>query len=129
MTGVDPEICGFTPVFVKRGGIGNFFFECVSQRYWHGGNYNEIGNSLNRKTIIIAGIAIMLCILAVCVVLTAGGNRKSGVTELSLGNNRISDISVLRDMTNLTGLDLYINPIEDYSPVEFMEQNGRTLNK
>ena len=49
--------------------------------------------------------------------------------ELELSDKQISDISALSGLTNSTELYLTDNPIEDYLPVEFVEQNGGNLYK
>ena len=44
------------------------------------------------------------------------------LSELTLGWNEISDISVLRKLSNLRTLYLQGNPVEDYSPLSSLDQ-------
>lgn len=53
----------------------------------------KTGSNANRKITMIAGIAIMLCILAVSIAIAVGGNRKNRVTEqLELGAKYLSEL-------------------------------------
>lgn len=59
----------------------------------------------------------------------SGLRSLTNLTWLDLNTNQISDIRALSGLTNLAKLYLYSNPIKDYSPVEFIEQNGGNIDK